>query len=385
MRLRGYFLYGALLAIIAALAIAAGDRGADDNRPSIESNGPSGLRALYLYLKESGRAVSGLEVPIEERDPGLRTLVVAAPTVRRISDDEADAMLAFVEAGGTLVYLTPRGRDTALDERLELHEGRRLSGLTATSPDAEVEVWQPFGVLSAAQSLLLSPEATVSISDGKALPVAGQPDRPALWHEQRGKGELWIAAGADLASNSRIARGDNLAFWDHLAQQGPIAFDELHQRPPPPVPMSHAALAFAGQFVLMGLAFAWARGVRLGPPRMPSEVRHRESREYLTAFGNLLRRARLEAELAGEMRQRLRRELQERVGIPVGLSDEEAARVLEQSTGIASGEALSLLEALRDAAARAPTSRELLALSQRLARLEDAISGRRGRARAKVA
>jgi hypothetical protein len=385
LRLRGYLFYGVLFAIIAALTVAARDRGTVDDRPSIESNGPNGLRALYLYLQESGRAVSGLEVELSHRDPTLRTLVVAAPTERPLGKDDADGLLAFVESGGTLVYLTPRSRETALDERLKLHRGGRLSGRTATAPDAEVAVWHAAGVLTGTKTLVLAPEETVEVRDGHALPVAGQQGKPALWHEQRGKGELWIAAGADLAANSRIAQGDNLAFWDHLAQRGPIAFDERLQRPPPPVPMSRAALAFAGQFLLVGLLFAWARGVRLGPPRMPPEVRHRASREYLTAFGSLLRRAKVEGELAGEMRVRLRRELQERVGIPLTLPDGEAVRALEQSTGISAAEVLSLLHALDEAAARTPSSRELLALSQRLARLEAALTGRRTLPAAKVA
>lgn len=392
MKVRGYLLYAVLFAVAVALAIAAGNRGQPDNRPSIEATGPQGLRALYLYLKESHRPVSALRKSFGDRDAKTRTLVVAAPTARAVSETEVDALRKFVEDGGTLVYLAPRSLDQkALADWLDLKlDGPRLTGATTTSPDAEVQVWLPFGALAGTKTLVLSPEASLAVGLDNALPVAGQGDvgKPGrvstLWHLALGKGEVWITAGVDLAANARIAQGDNLAFWDHLSQQGPLAFDELHQLPADGPPMSPAAVAFAAQFLLVGLLFAWANGARLGPPRMPPEVRHRASREYLTAFGTLLRRAHVEGELSLAMLQRLRRTLRERLGIPVTLTDEEAGRAVEANTGVPASELLALMDALRAAGEAKLSPRAFLALARRTARVEAALVGRKSGATVKV-
>lgn len=388
MKVRGYLLYAVLIAIAAALAIAAGDRRDPDDRPSIDATGPHGLRALYLYLKESNRPVTAHRAPLADLDTKTRTLIIAAPTAQPFNDEDVEALRAFVQKGGTLVYLRPRsgGRTKALDAWLKVEgPGARLSGLSTTSPDARLEIWQPFGALAGLRALQVSPEETVKVRGKGAIAVAGQKGLPALWREAFGDGEVWIAAGSDLAANSRIAQEDNLAFWDHLAQRGPIAFDELHQDAAEGPPMSPAALAFAAQFLLMGLLFIWANGSRLGPPRMPPEVRHRASREYLTAFGTLLRRAHVEGELAGAMLLRLRRGLRERLGIPLSLSDEEAARALELGAGIPASDFLSLVEALRAASGASVSPRGFLALARRTARIEAALGGQATASEARAA
>lgn len=384
MRTRVYVAYALLLAVAAAAAIAAGDSGVQDKRPSIESNGPQGLRALYLYLKESKRPVSALQVS-PAKGVSAHTLVIAAPEEREITQAEVTVLQRFVEGGGTLVYLAPRKlrAQPSMNEWLGIDRGQQLAAVRGSSPDAEAAVWLPAGALSATRSLMVAAERTVHLTGGSAVPVAGQGRTPVLWHVAMGKGDLWIAAGPDLASNGRIDQGDDLAFWDHLSQLGPLAFDEFHQRPGAGPPMSRAALAFAAQFLLMGCVFAWSRGTRLGPPRTPPDVRHRASREYLTAFAHLMRRARVEGELATEMHQRLRRTMRERIGIPLSLPDEEVAPALEAKAGVSANAYLALVRALRAASSAPLSERAFFALAREVAQLEAQLSpggGQAGRA-----
>jgi hypothetical protein len=155
-------------------------------------------------------------------------------------------------------------------------------------------------------------------------------------------------------------------------------FDESHHRPAS-ARAGEAARALwiiAAQFLACALFFAYARGSRLGPPRPEIVERHRSTREYLESFAWLTRRARVEKQLLPDAIGRLRVAMQERLGIPVSLSSEDAARALEARSQIRAARFLDLEERVKNALASSSVPPARFAqLVRECAQLERIISG----------
>jgi hypothetical protein len=378
--LRGWAAYGALVAFAAAVALATSQsRGSDSKVPSVDNPGPMGAKALRLYLEESGLEVRALREPLTQLPEGLKTVVVAAPAARTVTEAEVRALESFVRAGGTLVYLSARDRPQRhLDEWLRLSKGPRLaaSDLSLNSLDdaggATAKVTLPSGVMGGLAALRLSADTTVALADQGAVPAADS----ALWALPLGEGQVWVAGGADLIENRRLELDDNLAFWQHLAARGGLAFDEFHHREGAPPSNSLALVAFALQTLAFTAVFALARGTRLGPARPVPAERHRGSLEYLDSLAHLTRGAHVERELIAELPGRLRLLMQERLGVPVTLAEHEAALELERRCRVSAPLTEALLTELR-AAAQGEVSPKLYArLARAVAHVERVITGR---------
>lgn len=378
--LRGWAGYGALLALAAAVALATSQsRGSDSKVPSIDNAGPLGAKGLRLYLEEGGSPVVALREPLTTVPAQARTVVIAAPAARTVSLPEVRFLEGFVKAGGTLVYLTSRERPQRhLDAWLQVAKGPRLaaSALSLNSLDdaggSTAQVALTLQATRGLSSLRLSADSTVVLADEAAVPAAGT----SLWAMPLGQGQVWVGAGPDLIENRRLELDGNLGFWENLRARGPMAFDEYHHREDAPPSNSLALTAFALQTLAFTAAFAFARGARLGPARPVQVARHRGSLEYLESLAHLTRGAHVERELTAELPGRLRLLMQERLGIPVSLSEHEAALELERRCRVGARETEALLDELR-AAAQGEVSPKLYArLARDVARIERVITGR---------
>lgn len=365
--LRAWAPFAVLLAVALGVGLAVGPDTSESRVPSATNPGPRGLAVLAGWLADTGVDVRLGEAPLTELPPEVRTVLVAAPTAAELSEDEVAALGRFVEAGGTLVALLPRGGgQRALRRWLKAQTGdvalmdevpgvKDLGGATMT-------VKFPASALANARALRLSAEAMVALDDEAAVPVT---DPPALWWRALGRGELWIAAGPELAENARLELLDNAAFWAALGARGPMWIDEFHHRAPPGAPPPLHFLATALQGALVALLFVAATGSRLGPPRDEPQRVHRASVEYVEAMAALTARARVEPELVAVLRSRLRRALHDALGVGVGLPWPEAARLAAER---------SRLEEARVLAVGATT--DFLALSRLVAELERELGGR---------
>jgi hypothetical protein len=353
----------------------------------VENPGPLGLRALYLYLREGGAQVDAHSASLEELPPAVRTLVIAAPQARAVSPAEVEALERFIRSGGTLVFLTPRGKDagqSALAQWLELEEGPLLAASPRDLPSdvqdlggTTVDVWLPSGAVLGSGSLRVSRDRGITMRMPEAVPLAGLDRTAALWRLGLGRGEVYVAAGPDLAENRRLELLDNLRFWDALASRGPLVFDEFHHSAAPAPPLSRGIWAFALQCLAVGALYVVARGTRFGAPRPQLPERHRSSLEYVQSLGWLARRAKVERELLPEMARHLRQLMQDRLGIPLTLSEEEAARMLEQRCGIPSAHYLEArAELARTLDQHTLSPRDYARVATRYARLESVITGR---------
>jgi hypothetical protein len=348
---RVWVTYGALIAVAVISALVVGRPPGRSTLPSVGNPAPRGLRALYLYLEETGAQVSSRTEPLTKLT-GQGVLVIAGPTVREISSEEVDALEQFVKDGGTLVYLAPANlaSQPAMASWLQLEHGKVFHVGGTFDADALAEIVEPIG--AAAGLHTLSVPATSSLTaTARAVPIAAQEGRVALYLLRLGKGQIWIGSGTALADNEHLEKADNLGLWAQLAALGPIAFDEGHFVPPPPAPMSRALSLFFAQLAVIGLFFLWAIGTRLGPPRTAPNVRHRASREYLDAFAWLTRNANVEPELASALYDGLRRRAHERLGVTLEISDDEAARRIADEIGTPAEELRALLAKIRAAAA----------------------------------
>ena len=358
---RGPLALAALVALALAVGFAAQQPGADSPVPSVHNTGPRGLAVLAAWLGEANVVVH--DAPLTELPAGVRTVVLAVPAEAEVSPDEVARLRSFVEAGGTLVYLVPRNAaQPALNGWLDVRLGALaplvsepgLQDVGGTS----VRVIFAGGLLAGAARLRLAADRTLAVTDEQAVAVTSD---DAVWWRKLGGGEIWLAAGADLAENARLELADNALFWSHLAERGPILFDEYHhRRSTRPLPVNLAITALQLAF-LAGL-FMWARGPRLGPPRDAPPTLHRTSLEYVRAMAALTQRAGVEAELVEALRVSFRRRLQEELAIPQGWSVEAADAELARRQLIAPGE---LLAASRVSGFVA-LSRGLASLEQRL-------------------
>lgn len=387
----------AVFAFLIVLALAAGLSTNQDTPvspvPSVENTGPQGARALFLFLREGGHAVSEQRTPLDSLATGTRTLVLASPIGRPVSDDEVLAVDRFVQAGGTLVYLSTRElgkHQAALEKWLKLEQGPLLPaserGLSTDLADAggtTADVWLGAGPLRGLSTLRIAQDRGIRVDHPQAIPLAGLGGAVAVWRVALGQGEVYVLSGADLMENRRLELLDNVRFWSALAARGPLVIDEYHHQLAPPPPVSRGIWVFAAQVLAVAGVYALSRGTRFGAPRPLWAEKHRSALEYVRNMGWLMRRAKVEKELLPELDKSLRHQLQEQLGISLDLEDTEAARRMEQDGGIPATHYLDAKSQLRQLLTQ-PSVRpaDYARVARLYAHLERAVTGREAAPRA---
>ena len=332
--------FAVLIVLALGVGLATREEAPESVVPTVENTGAQGARALFLYLREGGRSVEAHTTALESLPDGTRTVVLAAPQGRPVSDDEVSALERFVQGGGTLVYLSPREmgkHQPAMEDWLGLEQGplmpasgRGLDSKMADAGGTTVDVWLAAGALRGLSGLRVSQDRGVRMHHEDAVPLAGLGSAVAVWRRALGSGEVYVLAGADLAENRRLELLDNLRFWDALAARGPLLFDEYHHQLAPPPPLARGIWVFVAQVLAVGLLYAVSRGTRFGAARPLRQERHRSVLEYVRSMGWLMRRSKVERELLPELERALRQLMQERLGIPLALADADAARLMER-------------------------------------------------------
>lgn len=361
MKRAGWIILAVLVVLALALGLAVGPDVSERQVPSVESSGPRGLKVLATWLAETGADVRIGAEPLTALPADVRTVLLPAPVAAEVTAEELEALKRFVEAGGTLVALLPRGPAQA---RLKRWLGARAGDVAPLAEvpgvsdlgGSTVTVRLPGGALAQVKALRLSAEVMVALDDEAAVPAT---DPPALWWKSLGQGEVWVAMGPELAENARLELLDNAAFWAALAGQGPLWIDEHHHQrrldAPPPLHFVTTGL----QAALVALLFIAARGTRLGPAREDARHPQRSSSEYVAAMATLTARAGVEPELVAALKARVRRTLHGALGVPLSLSWEDAARLSAQRSQLRP-------EVIRQAG----TSTDFLALTRVVAELE---------------
>lgn len=353
----------ALLVIAVVASFAAQKPGSDAPTPSVTNQGPRGLAVLKTWLTESGVATSEVDGAIPEDAGG--TLVLAAPSGREFTADEVQALRRFVEAGGTLVYLVPRAApQPELNHWLTVVDGRIAPLNTLEGVDdvggSTVKVALPVGPLQSLRAFRVSAERGIQLTAPDALEVA---EYGALWWRAMGRGQVWLGAGPDLAENARLELADNARFWQRLP--APVRFEEGHHHAaatPAPVNLLVTML----QLTFLAALFVWANAIRMGAARDPLPEAGASTMQYVRAMAALTQNAKVEGELVKQLKLDFRRFLNERLGIPTTWPWQQAATEAARRLSVSAEEVLQL-----------ESDTALLAVSQRIAKLERASTSRR--------
>lgn len=357
--------FGLLLLLALAVGLAAGGEEHVSSVPAITNVGPRGLKVLHTWLVERGADVRVGKEGLEEVPPEVKTVVIPAPIASPFVDEDVEALTALLERGTTVVLLVPRsGSKQVLAPLARIRPGPTppFEPVPRDGAGSTVVVRHPIGPLRGLKTLRVASESSVRLLDDDAVPLT---EPPALWLKRVGNGQLYLAAGADLAENGRLDLADNAQLWANLAAAGPLWIDESHHvaraRTAPTVNLWASGL----QFLFAAALFVVARGSRLGPAREEPARALRSSTEYVEAMARLTQRARLEPELVAALHRQVRVLVQERLGISLELPDTERARALASSLRLAPEDALALF-----------TETDFLKLSRRVARLEARLDGR---------
>ena len=252
-----------------------------------------GTRALYELYGREGLSVDRFERQAMFLDRSLSTLVWIEPLAfdenqRVPTDAESKALLAWVRAGGKLLYV---GHDDAAARakfmRLPLtRDVRHGTGVAYEDPSLRA-----FGVgpIAASGTLRYIPGANqhVLLADARG---------PIVLRYTYGLGTVTTVVDEDLFSNDGIGRGDRARLAYALADlphASPLAFEEeTHGYFVPLHWWQVAPRAFVVAVVVALLALAIAAigaAIRFGPPLVPESRDGATTSDFIGALAGLLR------------------------------------------------------------------------------------------------
>jgi hypothetical protein len=345
-----------ILVVINSISYVSEERKQDSeiapNRSTYHA-GPTGTRALYDLLSESGyKVMRWRETP--EKLPGdsgrqVQTFVIVGNTQIPVDKDEADSLLLWVERGGRLViidrrpetYLLPPSGDWTIKAEFRQFPGfdidpgnqqQMTEGIKPLRPaqptllTRDVESVMPskyFADLRFSAPGKVAAEKTEPAQDpsgeGGIDPPAPKPETdsgisssPApvvhlsssnsvlLLDYPYGRGRIVLLSDPFIVANSGIGLKDNLQLAINLVSNadGVIAFDEFHQGRG--IARNAFAryfagtpiLAICGQIVLLILFMVWTRGRRFARALPLPVVDRRSSLEFVASMAELQQRAR---------------------------------------------------------------------------------------------
>jgi hypothetical protein len=303
------------------------------NRSTYHS-GPTGTRALYDFLSESGfRVIRWREAPDRLLTSGanIRTLVVIGSTQLPYSEEHAEPVLEWVARGGHLVlidrepprFLMPKSGDWLINMKgyvFPMGDVDPADPKAMTETVSAIQPVQPTLFTQNIQSVLPSrfaarvritptkrsdsDEESSSTEDAKVSPApvihVADEQGALLIDYPHGSGRIVILSDPYLVSNGGIELRDNLqlALNTIASADGLIAFDEYHQGRG--VTRNALATYFAGtpvlpiaaQIVLLILLILWTRGRRFGRALPLAKVDRRSSLEFVASMAELQERSR---------------------------------------------------------------------------------------------
>ncbi|HEY4490846.1 MAG TPA: DUF4350 domain-containing protein, partial [Acidobacteriota bacterium] len=324
------------LLIVGAILGRQGRQGASPLSSSYSAS-PRGLKALYLYLKESGIPAGRHLQSFHELPDGTGSmLVVSEPSRAQITTREAEDLLDWVRRGNFLLLASRCGEGvlrTELDAeilsrmgiecesqknwRQELLPKRMDFSPTKFSLNKNV-----VHVSARAVSIpnLSSTEAAVVLQSGTA---------PAALFVQKGTGGVLFLASSSVLENSEIGRRNNLQFFWNFVRFSDIRivyFDEFHhgfqQTFSTASRLRLRALSYtAALSVVLLILFTFAGGTRMGPPRKLLIRKGRSATETIESLSLLFLRGRKHRFLCRALQQNLLASLNKKCHLAKDLSN----------------------------------------------------------------
>ncbi|MFV9505378.1 MAG: DUF4350 domain-containing protein [Oscillochloridaceae bacterium umkhey_bin13] len=322
-----------LLSLIVVLLAVSSSRSAADQRmvPTSHSAAPGGALALYRWLESLGYQVERLQYQRFAPPAGADLLVVLGPS-ERYNREEAEAVRAWVDAGGVLLVAEQRLGAFAGAQPLLAAFELQVALDEADPPGLFAPVLQPVLGAPLATRLHVRQAAQLASERNDLAPLAGRTEAPVLVGMQHGAGYVFASAAVHPFTNLGLRDRENAAMVLNLLRRIPpgsrIVFDEVHHG----FESEDASL----RTLLLGTPWGWATlyvtalgagyliltGRRMGRPvPLQAEAARRSSGEYLESMAGLWQRAGKRADLLAHYRHEVRRRLARAHGLAPDLDD----------------------------------------------------------------
>jgi hypothetical protein len=338
------------LAVRALNSLTGGTPGGP--RSSSYATGETGLGAYAELLGRAGHRIDRLRRTPHavSLDPRATVVLLDPPGVAR---RDADALRAFVAAGGTLV--AGGGGD-------------RWLGTVVPDPPRSVTA----GVRDVRAHGLGSVRRLVTAGEGawrnagRAQPLAGASGRTVLARARVGRGRVFLLADPSPLQNRLLGDADNAALGLTLAGPAtrPVDFLETYHGYGRASGLAALPLAwkllFSGLF-LSALVYMVARGRRLGPPEQATRELPPPRREYVDSLAATLARTKRRDDAVERVRRHVRAEVLRRTACPPD-ADDGVLRAAARRLGLDDAEAAALIAPVR-------TDDDVLAVGRTLARI----------------
>ena len=388
--------------------------------------GPTGTRAFYDFLSESGHKVmrwrEATEKLLGSSGPKVKTFVVIGRTQLPFTSEEATVLLRWIGEGGHFVLidrdpetnLMPRSGNwmiashqldfpqfdlNANDQKQMTERVTALKPVQPTLLTQQIEEVMPSRFAARMKVVAVNPSSTEHNGEHKlpsveivedetennlAAPVVhiSDGDGAFLVDYAYGAGRITVLGDPYVVANNGISSHDNLQLAINLVSNtdGLVAFDEYHQGKG--ITQNEFASYFAGtpvlpiaaQIILLILFVLWTRARRFARPLPLVQVDRRSSLEFVASMSELQERSRAFDLAVENIYSRTRRVLSRYAGVDYNSSRSEvAARVAMRSTLDAHG-LETLMRQCEETINGAPTSwRQAIDLVRRLREVERAL------------
>lgn len=392
------------------------------NRSTYHS-GPTGTRALYDFLSESGYKVmrwrETTDKLLGESGKSIKTLVVVGRTQLPFTDDEAKSLVVWVKQGGQLVlidrqpdpHLLPRSGNWSVDaNQLDLPS-------LDIDPNDPKQMTEKIAAVHPVQATLLTqdiadvlpsrfsarmrinfekPAAAKGGTAREAEEVAEEDDEeqktspaPVVHLADRdgallvdysfGSGRITILGDPYIVANNGIRLNDNLQLALNTITNGTglIAFDEYHQGKA--ITRNEFASYFAGTpviaigaqligLILLGL---WTASRRFARPLPLAQVDRRSSLEFVASMAELQERSRSYDLAVENIYSRTRRVLARYAGVDYNSPRSEVATRVAMRSTVEAHSLETLMRQCEETINGAPTSwRQAIDMVRRLREVE---------------
>jgi Domain of unknown function (DUF4350) len=412
---------------------------------STYNGGPTGTRALYDFLHESGYDVTrwrdSTATLLSSAGPKPSTLVVVGGTKFPYTKKESNELLLWVKSGGRLVIvdrspqrmLLPKSGDWDVrfvmtnfpwgdldpsDFEAMTREVKPVAPSQTTLLARNIETIMPSRFASALAFSRTTPtkkkenstteepdesddndffpepdsetaqDSTSAISPAPV--ISFQNNRGGLVAEYpHGQGRIVLVSDPYVVANNGVNRADNLQLAINVIAGGGgvVAFDEFHQGRG----STHNALiqyfqgtpvfAISAQLMLIALAVVWTRGTRFGRPLPLPQVDRRSSLEFVASMAELQQRARAHDLALENIYVRVRRVLVRHAGLNQNSPRAEIAARVALRSKLNAKQLESLMRSCEDTINGAPTNAKDTLRLVKRLREVEARLGLQGRAR----